>query len=619
MKGGSAAPSAPRADGPYTVTVPYPGSGLGVLGDTKAGTVTANDGRERHLEPGKIRRFWQRMSETSGGTEGRRAIVLMALLLSLSSADGGAMAALARPLEKAFRIGNTQFGLLITASSLVGVMGTLPMGVLVDRVSRTRLLVVVVALWSVAMVGCGLATSYLFLLVARLLLGLVTSAAGPAVASLTGDQFPAAHRSQIYGWILSGELVGAGAGLLVAGNLGLATSWRVTFFVLAGFSAALAAAVHLLLKEPERNAVHHVEAEDQLSRPDESIRPQAIGAGPPGASTAAGRPDMQSRPDPRHVLRRDPAGMGLGTAGRYVLSISTNRILIASSALGYFFVAGMRAFSVLYAETRFGLDTRTISMLVVLLGVGAVIGTIGGGRLADRLIEKGRPDARMLVSGFGFVVASLLFLPGVLSASIAVSMPFFVAGSGALSAPNPALDAARLDIVPSGLWGRAESVRTFARSLLEAFAPLVFGLVSSLIATGHATGVGFGLASGSGSAGGPNAPAGVGVGLNYTFLVMLAPLLASGAILVRQRHRYLRDVATAAASEAAGGRRGAGQPAASQRPFASSESGRGEMTMTFDGPGRVSRKSGQPPRRSQANDRGHKQGIGENPDAKVTR
>jgi sugar phosphate permease len=268
--------------------------------------------------------------------------------------------------------------------------------------------------------------------------------------------------------------------------------------------------------------------------------------------------------------------MGLWRAGWYLLGISTNRILIASSALGYFFLAGMRTFAVLYAETRFGLGTRTISLLVVLLGAGAVLGTLVGGRLADRLIGQGRGDARIIISGAGFVAAAVVFLPGVLSASIALSMPFFVVGSGALTAPNPALDAARLDIVPSGLWGRAESVRTFARSLLEAFAPLTFGLVSSLIATGRATGVGFGLGSGSSSSGTSAAPAGVGAGLNYTFLVMLAPLLASGLLLLRQRRAYLRDVATAAASEAAGGRRGAITPAGQMSRFDPAESlGRG--------------------------------------------
>jgi predicted MFS family arabinose efflux permease len=504
-----------------------------------------------------VRDWWGRLSEEAGGVEGRRAIVVMALVLSLSAADGGAMGALARPLERSFRIGNTGLGLLVTVTSLLGAIGTLPMGVLVDRVQRRRLLIVVVFGWSAAMIACGLAPTYLFLLCARLALGLVTAAAGPAVASLTGDLFPSARRSRMYGWILSGELLGAGAGLLVAGNLGLATNWRVTFFLLAAFSAALAAAIAVWLKEPQRNAMHHLGVEGES--PNGPMLPAATSAtlATQDRDTVRGQGSSRSRPNRGHILRQDPAQIGLWRAGRYVLGISTNRVLIAASALGYFFVAGMRTFSVLYAETRFGLDTRTISLLVVLLGAGALAGTVAGGRLTDRLIDHGDPDARMTVSGLGLVAASLLFVPGVLSASIAVSMPFFVVGSAALTAPNPALDAARLDVVPSGLWGRAEAVRSLARNLLEAFAPLAFGVISSLIGTGRITGVGFGLESGSGPGSGSNAAPGLGLGLNYTFLVMLMPLMVSGLLLIHQRRAYLCDVATAAVSEQAGGRRGA--------------------------------------------------------------
>ena len=124
-------------------------------------------------------------------------------------------------------------GLLITASSLVAAASSLPMGVLVDRTNRVRLLVVTVSLWSVCMAASGLATDYGVLLVTRLALGAVIAAAGPAVASLTGDLFPATERSRIYGMVLTGELLGAGAGLILSADVGAAAGWRAPFFVLA--------------------------------------------------------------------------------------------------------------------------------------------------------------------------------------------------------------------------------------------------------------------------------------------------------------------------------------------------------------------------------------------------
>jgi hypothetical protein len=50
------------------------------------------------------------------------------------------------------------------------------------------------------------------------------------------------------------------------------------------------------------------------------------------------------------------------------------------------------------------------------------------------------------------------------------------------SAPNGPLDAATLDIIASGLWGRAESVRTLIRGVFESFARLAFGIVSMTLA-----------------------------------------------------------------------------------------------------------------------------------------
>src|SRR5581483_6456793 len=88
------------------------------------------------------------------------------------------------------------------------------------------------------------------LLVARLFLGAVTAVAGPAVASLVGDYFPSGERGKIYGYILGGELVGAGVGFVVTGDIA-ALSWRAAFVILALPAFALAWFV-ARLPEPRR-------------------------------------------------------------------------------------------------------------------------------------------------------------------------------------------------------------------------------------------------------------------------------------------------------------------------------------------------------------------------------
>jgi len=105
-----------------------------------------------------------------------------------------------------------------------------------------------------------------------------------------------------------------------------------------------------------------------------------------------------------------------------------------------------------------------------------------------------------------------------------------------LSAQNPPIDAARLDIMPPWLWGRAEGVRNFIRTGAQALAPVLFGAVSQYVF------------------GGGNS------GLKWTFVVMMVPLSASAVFLFAAARRYPVDVATAAAVTAARPR-GAAPPA----------------------------------------------------------
>ncbi|HEY3810828.1 MAG TPA: MFS transporter, partial [Acidimicrobiales bacterium] len=100
-----------------------------------------------------------------GGPARRRVILLFASILGLQAADTAAVGALAAPLERAFDIGNAKLGLLVTVTTLVGCVATLPFGGLSDRHSRTRLLQVVVALWAVASLVSAVSVDYQMLLV----------------------------------------------------------------------------------------------------------------------------------------------------------------------------------------------------------------------------------------------------------------------------------------------------------------------------------------------------------------------------------------------------------------------------------------------------------------------
>ncbi len=185
-----------------------------------------------------------------GGAERRRVIVVLACVLGLSGADAATVGASATELRAGLHISNTDIGLLVAVTSLVGAAGTLPFGVLADRVRRTWTLGAAIVLWGAAMLWSSAVSNFDELLLARLFLGAVTAAAGPLVASLVGDYFGGNERGRIYGFILTGELLGAGFGFAVTGDIA-ALSWRAAFLILALPAFALAWVV-FRLPEPAR-------------------------------------------------------------------------------------------------------------------------------------------------------------------------------------------------------------------------------------------------------------------------------------------------------------------------------------------------------------------------------
>lgn len=239
----------------------------------------------------------------------------------------------------------------------------------------------------------------------------------------------------------------------------------------------------------------------------------------------------------------DPRQMGWPAAVRFVLSVRTNLVLIIASSLAYYFLAGVRTFAVLFFRGRYDLGQSSATALVALVGIGAVIGVVAGGRAADRLIGRGRPGARIEVAIIAYLLAALLFLPGLLVVQLGAAMPLLFAAALGLAGGNAPLDAARLDVMHSGLWGRAEGVRTMLRTTLQATAPLVFGVVAGVL--GGASQAGFGGQAARG------VPADHAQGLDAAFLLMLIPLAGAGLILILARRTYRDDVTAARESEAA--------------------------------------------------------------------
>ncbi|MFL6110216.1 MAG: MFS transporter, partial [Catenulispora sp.] len=489
-----------------------------------------------------------RVVEAVGGPARARVILLFGAVLALNTADASTVGAVAAQLEPDLGIGNTEVGLLSSVALLVGAIAAIPVGMLVDRVPRVKMLAGSIILWSVATAWSGLADSYSHLLLTRLALGAVAATAGPAIASLTGDFFPVRERVVVYGYILGGEIAGTAVGFIVSGTIAGILSWRWAFFVLAVPGFWLARALWKTIPEPERGGTSRLERGAlDLSRPSrDPDPPDAAMVEPdmPARDDELAREVIQARgvePVPEQVLREDPARMPLRKAVRYILRVHTNNVLIVSSALGYFFLAGLSTFAVVFVRGHYHVGQTTATAVLGLIVVGALIGTLASGPITDWLLRRGVINARVWVPSVSYMVAAVLILIGVVNSSLTPAIWFFMAGAAALSAANPPLDAARLDIMPPGLWGRAESVRTLLRTTGQAIAPLLFGGIADLVAGIAPKQAPIGTKPGG-------IEPGVARGLQVSFILMLVALAVAGWILLRARQSYPRDVATAAAS-----------------------------------------------------------------------
>ena len=203
---------------------------------------------------------------------------------------------------------------------------------------------------------------------------------------------------------------------------------------------------------------------------------------------------------------------------RYVLAIRTNVLLIISGVCSYFFLTGVETFGLEFVKEQYHVQQLLGNLLMLIIGGGAILGVLVGGRLGDNLIKRGRLGGRVLVAAIAAIITTFLFVPAFATRSAMTALPYVIAAGFALTAQNPPIDAARLDIMPPLLWGRAEGVRSLFRTAAQALAPLAFGGLSDVI------------------------------GLRPTFAVMLVPFLASGIVLLWALRTYPTDVATASAS-----------------------------------------------------------------------
>jgi len=274
-------------------------------------------------------------------------------------------------------------GHVISAYALGVVVGAPIMTVLGARVPRRRLLLILMAMFTLFNGLTGLSPNYHWMLVFRFLAGLPHGAYFGVAALVASSLVPADRRTRAVGQMFLGLTVATVVGVPLASWLGQAVGWRWAFALVAMLGIATISAIAVFAPEvpPDRDASPLREL-GALKRPQVWLT-LAIGAigfgGLFAVYTYLADILVQVTQMPLHTVPWIIGVFGIGlTAGNMIVPAFADRALMRTAG-------GLLVWSiVMLALFPFAAgNVWTLSIDVFFIGIGGALGTILQTRLMD--------------------------------------------------------------------------------------------------------------------------------------------------------------------------------------------------------------------------------------------
>jgi MFS family permease len=175
---------------------------------------------------------WPTPSAVEAARAARSPVVLLlAAVLFLNYVDRGALPTAAHLIQVDLRLTSSQLGVLLSAFFWTYATIQIPIGWLAERHGAHRVLAIGLAVWAVATMLVGVTSSYVLLLVLRLMLGVGESVGFPCTSKILAATVPNQSLGTANGIIAFAYLLGPAAGIYFGGLLIEAYGWRATFVV----------------------------------------------------------------------------------------------------------------------------------------------------------------------------------------------------------------------------------------------------------------------------------------------------------------------------------------------------------------------------------------------------
>ena len=411
-------------------------------------------------------------------------------------------------LKDVFHVNDAALGIIPFCVSIVGNVSALGVAWFCSRHARTKVLACMFVIWGVFIALAGLSPTSVF---GSAVLGFAVfavvrtasasmEATDPAAYPLIADWWPVERRAAKMSVFNTLSAIGAFIGLIVAGVLVDNGQWRLAFILWLPI-ALVGAALIRSRREPERgaqDAAYAQRLEEETTAEDHEHVIEVVEGEPPLEALAVA----------------GVAQKGLIASLRAVAELRSWRLAAVGFAVGGLMGNSMMTWGIPYFKRTFGLSGTEAAGLAPVLGLGAFVGVLAGGFIADRMLERGIVRARLYVTAAGFAGGGVFMIGAFSTTHLAIAAPLLAIGTGLYTLPTGPQYALMMDVTPAPM-------RSQAAAALNVL--LATGALGSLLTGGLSTLF--------------------GENLRLALLIMSPCYLGGAFIVFMARRTYVDDVA----------------------------------------------------------------------------
>ncbi|HEY2213405.1 MAG TPA: MFS transporter, partial [Acidimicrobiales bacterium] len=314
------------------------------------------------------------------GPIGLAPLLVLGGLGIAQSFDSGAFGVLAPEIRHTFHLNNAGIDSVAALTGALPLLGSVFIGNLGDRGDRIRITRNSAILWGVTAILTGVAPILAIFVIARLLGGIGLLSSQTIYPSLLSDYYPLERRAQVLTvYLLATTGVGLAATPL-AGLLGDAFGWRPTFVLL-----ALPTFVFVVLIK-----VLH----------DPTRRPAPV-ADPGGAAVTV---EADSEPSLAPTVGNMRESFRIIRQARSLRRVWMGAFILGGAA------APLATLVSTFFKDVFHVGATGRGGIVSAVGVGALIGLVLAGGLAQRMVAAGRTRVLPIISGGGAGIFAIFVL-----------------------------------------------------------------------------------------------------------------------------------------------------------------------------------------------------------------